>query len=288
MHKHERMMGAVSCVSCKQALPAFEGDKVSCPSCLKEYPVAGGVFFSYSNGDIDEEKKDDSFFYKLKTFSKKSPIVYRILSYVFGAPTIHTSGREFVRNMENKDELLILNIGAGNKILPDSVVNLDIYPYVGVSVVADAAQIPFLDNSVDAIVCDNLLEHVKDPGKIVEELYRILKPGGKIFVGVPFIIQFHSSPYDYRRWTHMGLEELMIRFKKEELKVAHGPTSAAMNILGEWLATLLSFGSSTLYQILLVLFIAMLSPIKVLDLIIARYPSAKNSALSFYYIGRKS
>lgn len=68
--------------------------------------------------------------------------------------------------------------------------------------------IPKADNLYDAILCTMTLEHVANPQKAVNECYRILKPGGKLFVTTPFEIGVHGSPYHYFNMTSHGLEYL--------------------------------------------------------------------------------
>lgn len=43
---------------------------------------------------------------------------------------------------------------------------------------ADICDLPFKDNEFDVILCNHVLEHIPNDKKAMEELYRILKPGG--------------------------------------------------------------------------------------------------------------
>lgn len=69
--------------------------------------------------------------------------------------------------------------------------------------------IPVSDNSYDAIICTQVLEHVEHPKKALSELYRILKPGGKLFMTVPLMWQVHDAPYHYFNFTKYGLESII-------------------------------------------------------------------------------
>lgn len=72
-----------------------------------------------------------------------------------------------------------------------------------------AENIPLPSKSVDLVLSNQVLEHVLDPDQSVKEVYRILKPGG-IFVGsVPHISPVHLEPYDFRRFTDLGLQKLL-------------------------------------------------------------------------------
>jgi SAM-dependent methyltransferase len=65
--------------------------------------------------------------------------------------------------------------------------------------------IPGEDNRYDGTICNEVLEHCVDPVKLLSEMHRVLKPGGKLMVTVPFIWGIHEAPYDFRRYSHYGL-----------------------------------------------------------------------------------
>ena len=101
-----------------------------------------------------------------------------------------------------KDEnTIILNIGSGPFKLEENFINIDITPYNNVNVVADATQLPFKNKSVDAIINIVILEHVPEPERVVDEMYRVIKNRGVIYTHIPFMQGFHASPHDYKRWT---------------------------------------------------------------------------------------
>lgn len=76
--------------------------------------------------------------------------------------------------------------------------------------VFDGIHIPETDASVDAILCTEVLEHATDPVALVAEMFRVLKPGGRICITVPFIWGLHELPYDFRRYTPNGLSRLFV------------------------------------------------------------------------------
>jgi SAM-dependent methyltransferase len=69
----------------------------------------------------------------------------------------------------------------------------------------NGTNIPLGDGTVDAIICTEVLEHALDHEALIAEMYRVLKPGGKICITVPFIWGLHELPYDFRRFTYLGL-----------------------------------------------------------------------------------
>jgi SAM-dependent methyltransferase len=66
-----------------------------------------------------------------------------------------------------------------------------------IDIVCDIASIPEPDCSFDAILCSEVLEHIPNPVKAVEEFRRLLKPGGVMILTAPFASQVHFSPYHF-------------------------------------------------------------------------------------------
>jgi len=114
-----------------------------------------------------------------------------------------------------------LVIGAGNinyeKFFPNAseVINSDIERYgEHISVLLDAEKICFADCQFDSVVAFEVLEHLRDPGAVCNEILRILKPGGHFYFSVPFLFRIHGDPSDYQRFTLYGLESLLEGFSR--------------------------------------------------------------------------
>ena len=73
----------------------------------------------------------------------------------------------------------------------------------------DGSRFPFEDARFDGIVCNQVLEHVFDPQGFLGELRRVLRPGGKLLLTVPFVWDEHEQPWDYARYTSFGLRDLL-------------------------------------------------------------------------------
>ena len=82
--------------------------------------------------------------------------------------------------------------------------------------ICNIEKIPRSDNYYDAIINTNVLEHVENPQKVIDEFYRILKPGGKLFLDVPQGLGVHGAPYNYFNFLIYGLESI---FKKSGFKI---------------------------------------------------------------------
>src|SRR5690606_16606618 len=52
-------------------------------------------------------------------------------------------------------------------------------------------------------------EHVFNLPPILDELYRVLKPGGHMLLTVPFVSDEHEIPYDFARYTSFGLKHIL-------------------------------------------------------------------------------
>lgn len=72
----------------------------------------------------------------------------------------------------------------------------------------DGVHLPFEDASVDGVMCTEVLEHATDFGGLVEEIARVMRPGASAIVSSPFVWPEHEQPYDFRRFTSIGLELL--------------------------------------------------------------------------------
>jgi len=77
--------------------------------------------------------------------------------------------------------------------------------------VGDIQAIPLPDNSFDTVFSAEVLEHVPDPEKALREIYRVLKPQGKLVMSIPHLMYLHNEPHDYYRYTKYGLRVLLER-----------------------------------------------------------------------------
>lgn len=125
-------------------------------------------------------------------------------------------------SLENKKHI-VADIGAGSSPyynifaskseqyiavdLPQSLPKNDNRPIKQVTGLAE--NIPLEDAISEIVLCNQALEHVRDSAQSVSEIYRILKPGGKFIGSVPHISPVHLEPYDFRRYTDLGVKQLL-------------------------------------------------------------------------------
>ena len=110
---------------------------------------------------------------------------------------------------------------------------LDKVPDYHPDIVGDVHDLPLKDASVDAVICIALLEHVEEPHRAMKEIYRVLKPGGYLFVYVPFLYYYHPMPGyygDFYRFTYDGLKYLTRDFKEVEIQNVRGAFETVMNL----------------------------------------------------------
>ena len=95
------------------------------------------------------------------------------------------------------------------------------------------------DSSQDCVICLEVLEHVQDPFKAVTELIRILRPGGRLLLTVPFMTGYHGKGEtpdhagypDYWRFTHQGLERAFRDLQDLQVRPVAGPIETRLRLL---------------------------------------------------------
>lgn len=221
----------------------------------------------------------------IRDYFKRWPKFYYFVLVVFSP--VYWSGlsqKGFLKKYIRSGE--VLNLGSGPQVLP-GITNVDMFAYKGVDVVADILKLPFADNSVQGVISNTVLEHVRDPRLAVQEMYRVLAHGGYAYVTVPFLYPFHASPDDYTRWTHVGVAELFKDFEIVEKGVRAGPFSALTTGLCYICAMIFCFGSEFVYWVLVNLFMFLFFPLKLLDIVASKLPFALHLSSIIYVVLRK-
>jgi SAM-dependent methyltransferase len=80
----------------------------------------------------------------------------------------------------------------------------------------DLANIPVEDARFDGILFTQVMEHLPEPLVVLQELKRVLKPGGVIFYSGPLYYEEHQQPYDFYRYTQFALRHM---FDKVSLEI---------------------------------------------------------------------
>jgi SAM-dependent methyltransferase len=103
-----------------------------------------------------------------------------------------------------------------------------------VDVFYNGTTLPFDNASFDALFCSEVLEHVFNPDEILPEINRVLKPGAKALITVPFCWNEHEVPYDYARYSSFGITHLLEKhgFRVIELRKSGHFTEVIFQLWG--------------------------------------------------------
>jgi SAM-dependent methyltransferase len=110
---------------------------------------------------------------------------------------------------------LVLDYGAGGKPYGyDNVIQVEIFRYFFTDVVVDReGGLPFRDNSFSVVLSDAVVEHVRRPWVYVDEIHRVLEPGGVALIDSAFLQPVHAYPDHFFNTTLSGLKELCKKFR---------------------------------------------------------------------------
>lgn len=275
----DRMAAALACPSCRAPLT---GD-LHCETCGTSGQRVGRQyrFGGFADAELREDPLNRLKEAVKRRFGRVYPAAIGVLSPVLPSRFV----KPFLRSFD-LDRELVADLGSGTHRRDPRLLCVDGGAYEQVDIVTDLRALPLADGSLAGALSIAVLEHVPDPAAHLAEIRRVLAPGGRLLCFVPFMQPFHASPYDFQRFTDVGLREQFHGFEVRSVKVGAGPTSGMLWVLQEWLALLLSFGSTRLYRLLVPL-TWLLSPLKLIDLALAHHPAARVIASGFVIEARK-
>ncbi|MCC2978602.1 class I SAM-dependent methyltransferase [Sphingomonas sp. IC4-52] len=161
------------------------------------------------------------------------------------------------------------------------VLALDVYASPLAQLVADAHQIPLADASIDGVVVQAVLEHVLEPQVVVDEIWRVLRPGGIAYAETPFLQHVHEGAYDFLRFTASGHRWLFRRFEAIRTGVCGGAGTQMLWSIDYFVRGLFRSVAAGKAAKLSFFWLALLDP-----LVPAAY--ANDAASGFYLMGRKT
>lgn len=124
-------------------------------------------------------------------------------------------------------EGLILDFGAGEPeeaLLRPNVLLLDVHQFRSTDVACGTPRLPFRDAVFEAIISQATFEHLPDPAATARELFRVLRPGGRILIDTAFLQPLHGDPGHFFNMTREGLRKVMAPF--EEIRSGVQPHQA--------------------------------------------------------------
>jgi SAM-dependent methyltransferase len=132
----------------------------------------------------------------------------------------------------------VLDFGAGTAKLRTRILGgvksytaFDMEALPGIDIVGDVLHPDIADASFDTIISNQVMEHVKKPWIMVEQMARMLRPDGLCIATAPFTYPFHADPNDYFRFTEAGMKTL---FEDAGLEIV------LCTKYGEWWSTIWS------------------------------------------------
>lgn len=127
---------------------------------------------------------------------------------------------------------LVLDAGAGECVYKkyfkhcnykavDLGIGSNSWNYSNLDYLAPLHNLPLENETFDAIICTQVLEHLEWPRESVSEFYRVLKTDGKLFITAPMAHGEHQVPYDFYRYTSYGLKSILMNagFKEDSIIV---------------------------------------------------------------------
>lgn len=296
----EIIRAGLACPVCKSGLKETGGE-FACTSenCNVQFPIVNGVpvliHEKASVFSLDDYLATRNTTYNLREGNLKK-FVRRVLPSISMNMKDRVNGPKFVDLlMRGSHAPKVLTIGAG---LSDTAIReLTNYPSVEqvmtdvslgptVSLICDAHDIPFVDGFFDAVIVHAVLEHVVDPHRCAEEIYRVLNDNGLVFADTPFMQQVHGRQYDFERFSHLGHRRLFRRFEEIESGASCGP---GMALAWSYAYFLMSFTETRWLRNAIWVFSSLTSFfLKYFDALLINKPGALDAASAYYFLGRKS
>jgi SAM-dependent methyltransferase len=94
--------------------------------------------------------------------------------------------------------------------------SLDVRQTALVNVLGNAESLPFAEDSLDVVICTQMIEYVTDPAALAKEIHRVLRPGGSLFLSAPSIFP-RDSEQDRWRFFPVALRQLFSQFSEVEV-----------------------------------------------------------------------
>ena len=198
-HSKPPLLDVLMCVHCRGRLTGFS-EGLSCFGCGTTYPSMRGV-----------------------------PILTLTPDQVEVLPSGDHGGHRVPPDICNRLAALDgywLNLGAGETdVAVENCIEVESQVFRNTTVVADSVRLPFIDESISAVVSFNLLEHLAEPGLATAEVYRVLVPGGEVLIRTAFLQPVHAHNSHYYNPTDSGVRHWFERFDIEACSVPVNQTA---------------------------------------------------------------
>jgi ubiquinone/menaquinone biosynthesis C-methylase UbiE len=133
-----------------------------------------------------------------------------------------TLDRELLRQFRRLRPGVVLDVGAKaapyrQHVPADRYLRLDIDPSRQPDICCDVHELKWESDFFDTVLAIEILEHLYDPQRAVDQIRRVLKPGGVCILSTRFFFRYHPDPQDYYRFTWDSLSYLFRDFHDVEV-----------------------------------------------------------------------
>ena len=290
----DRLLRLLVCPGCREPVqPDSAMSHLRCGRCQEVYPVLGGVpimLTSASRSMLAGGREAAPASMEAEP-AWRARVVRFFRSLSPGGPGLDPNQEARIRSLVTDlgDGAAILDLGSGGLCRGSTVIAMDIDRFPNVGLVGDGHRLPFGDGSLDGVICTGVLEHVQNAEAMTREIWRVIRPGGLTYISVPFIEGFHpgaGTHMDYRRLTHIGLQQHLAAFEQVDFGVSGGPSAALASVLREYLA-LLFFDGGRGYSAAYLVAGWLTCWMPRLDRVLSRRVKAHRIAFGFYVLARK-
>lgn len=294
----DQILDDLCCPCCKMSM-IHNSSEMTCqnPNCQKKFPIVNGIpiliceessLFSISDyfqgSTIDLPKKNPGFSFEkflpnsslnLNSFENYKLFAEELLKDTPKPIVLVVGGRVLGKGMEVFDKYPAIEL-----------INSDVAFGPQTQLICDAHDIVFTSCYFNGVIIQAVLEHVVDPQRCVQEIYRVLKEQGLVYAETPFIQQVHEGRYDFTRYTHLGHRRLFRWFTE----IASGPTGGpGMALAWSIKYFMISFTNNKLLRRLLAGTARLFSfYLKYFDILLASQPGIFDAASGYYFMGRKN
>jgi len=287
--KWARFATRLVCPYCRAALSPGEGELVCTEQDAHRFPLVDGVPVLLTeterrslHGDLETAGLMRRQYVGDRT-SKLIRVVKKLIGSTLNLPVSRTVEDLWDAGASE----LALEVGSGVRRGRPNEVNLDIAAFANVDVIGSALNLPFADGTFGLVKNGAVLEHVREPQKMIDEMYRVLAPGGHIYTEVPFLQHFHAYPNDFQRYTVEGLKQAFRAYEVVEVGVCVGPCSALTALIADWFELLTFSQKRWVNDLARAIPLTLLLPLKYLDHLIVKNPRAHEVASGIYLLARK-
>lgn len=219
-------------INTNETFSGYSCDNIKCGSnypVINDVPVIldGRCENSFSEEDILNDK---SYLIDRKRHSS----FYKWLTSLVPTNTANVSTKrimnDFLERLPINSKILNIGVLDGGSHLErlyakHIVFEVDIQPKDGLLCICDLHNLPFFDQTFDAVIVQNVLEHVLSPQKCVDNIYRVLKIDGYVYSEIPFLQHVHAGKHDYMRFTKRGHIYLYKNFEIIDSGWVSGPAT---------------------------------------------------------------